>query len=278
MNDAASLGGIWSAVLTPVDAEFAPDSTKAIPYYRDLLQNGCDGLNVLGTTGEAMSLGVRQRTRFMEQIAASDLPTGRIMTGTGAAALADAALLTQAAFDLGFTAALVMPPFFYRDLNDDDVVRFFGALLERVNTRDKFLVLYNFPKMSGVTFTADLVDRLHREFPGVIGGMKDSSNDRALQRQVIERRPELAVFPASEEYVVEAKTYGAAGCISGSVCLWPSLAKIVFTVGNERDARELAEKRRSLPQAALIAAVRERVAKERNDEQWARSIPPLGGR
>ncbi|MDP9025684.1 MAG: dihydrodipicolinate synthase family protein, partial [Candidatus Eremiobacteraeota bacterium] len=172
------LRGIWSAVLTPFDADFSPDAAKAISYYRDLLDRGCSGLNVLGTTGEAMSLSVEQRVAFMERIAASDLPKSRIMTGSGAASLADAARLTRAAFDLGFAAALVMPPFFYRDVSDDGVARFFDALLRRVPLRERSIVLYNFPRMSGITFAPDLVDRLHAEFPGSFAGMKDSSNDR----------------------------------------------------------------------------------------------------
>ena len=275
MIAAARLRGIWSAVLTPVDAEYAPDAALAIPYYTELLGAGCDGLNVLGTTGEAMSFSAEQRLGFMEAIANSPLPAERIMTGTGAASLTDAARLMRGAFQLGFASALVMPPFFYPDVTDDGVVRFFDALLSRSYVPGKNVVLYNFPKMSGITFHPDLVDRLLREFPGAIAGMKDSSNDRALQAEVRSRHAEFAIFPGSEEYLLQAKAYGAFGCISGSVALWPSLAKAVFETEDADRARELAELRRSLPPAALIAAVRARVAAARNDERWTRSVPPL---
>ncbi len=268
--------GVYAAVLTPITPNLEPDAEKAIPYYRDLLANGCDGLNLLGTTGEAMSFSAEQRLRFMEAIARSGLPLERITCGTGAAALADTVLLTQAALSLGFVAALVMPPFFYRDAGDDGIVAFFAALLARLSKHESArILLYNFPRMSGVTFHAALVDRLLREFPGVIIGMKDSSNDRALQRALLAAHKGFAIFPGSEEYLAEAKAYGAAGCISGSVCLWPQLANEVFLSGDPERARELAKLRAGLAGAPFIPAVRRLVARERNDPAWEHPMPPL---
>ena len=144
------------------------------------------------------------------------------MVGTGAASLQDAVQLTRAAFELNFAAALVLPPFFFRDVTDDGIVRYFDELLQRAHAPGKRVLLYNFPRMSGVTFHADLVDRLVAEFPEAVAGMKDSSNDPSLQREVVKRQPHLAVFPATEQSLIEAKAYGAAGCISGSVALWPN--------------------------------------------------------
>lgn len=274
MIETRTLRGVWSATITPFDASFTPDAAKAIPYYRELLDRGCNGLNVLGTSGEAMSLSVEQRVRFMEALA-NELPVARVMTGTGASSLADAVALTRASFDLGFAAALLMPPFFYREVTDDGVLRFFDALLTRTHSPGKSVVLYNFPKMSGVTFTAPLVDRLVAAFPGAIAAMKDSSNDRALQGQVLERHPGFAVLPSSEEFLADVTDHGTAGCISGSVCLWPELAKKVFENGTEGERAELARLRHSLPAASIIPAVREKVAIARGDDEWRRSVPPL---
>lgn len=268
------LHGIVAATLTPITAALEPDAATAIPYYRELLERGCDGLAILGTTGEAMSFSVRQRMTFMEAVARA-LPMDRLACGTGAASLADAVQLTQAACDLGFIAALLMPPFFYRDAGDDGIVRFFDALLSRVNAAQPRVLLYNFPRMSGITFHAALVDRLTRAFPSVIVGMKDSSNDRALQQDVIARHPAFRVFPGSEHYLADAKAYGVAGCISGSVCLWPELARDVFESGDAEKNAELARLRESLAGKPLNSAVRRRVTEERNDVTWLRSMPPL---
>jgi 4-hydroxy-tetrahydrodipicolinate synthase len=266
--------GIWAAALTPVTTDFQPDAAKAIPYYRELLESGCDGINVLGTTGEAMSLSVEQRVRYMRSLASSGLPMARMMAGTGAAALDDAVELTRTALDCGFAAALIMPPFFYREASDDGIAAFFDTLLARAKPARKSLLLYNFPRMSGVALHADLVDRLVEASSDRIFGMKDSSNDARLQAEIIGRRPELAVFPGSESDLAEAKRRGAAGCISGSVALWPQLAKNAFESGGEAQASELNRRRAALDGVPLVGAIRYLVAALRSEREWERSMPP----
>jgi 4-hydroxy-tetrahydrodipicolinate synthase len=266
--------GIWSAVLTPVDADLSPNSSRAIMYYRELLQHGCDGLNVLGTTGEAMSLSVGQRALFMAALASSDLPHARMIVGTGAASLADAVFLTRHAFDCGYAAALVMPPFFFRDAADDGILTFFDALVTRTHPPRNGVVLYNFPRMSGITFHPALVDRLLDEFPGTIVGMKDSSNDAHLQTEILARHPEFTVLPGTESDLLAAKRRGAAGCISGSVALWPQLAAEVFMSGDEERGRQLTRRRHALDGVPFIPAVRYLTAQMRNDPAWERALPP----
>ena len=274
MTPAVVLRGVFAAALTPFDADLRPDAGKAISYYRELLSYGCDGLNVLGTTGEGVSIGLEDRLAFMETIAGA-LPCERMMAGTGASALADAVRLTRAAIDLRFSAALVIPPFYYRDATDEGIVRFFDALFERVVPPERSVVLYNFPRMSGITFHPDLVDRLIREFPGIICGIKDSSNTLDLAREIHRRRPDLAVFPGSEVLLADARTEGFAGCISGSVCLWPQLAARVWRDGDSESFTRLVEFRQSLSGMPLIEAVRARVAEQQADPAWRRSLPPL---
>ncbi len=267
--------GIWSAVLTPVDAGFAPDVPIALRYYRDLLKRGCDGINLLGTTGEAMSFSADQRIEFMEAVASSGLPMERTMVGTGAASPADAARLMRCAFACGFAATLAMPPFFFRDASDDGVVRFFDVLFSRTNPPRSSVLLYNFPKMSGITFHSELVDRLLREFPDVIAGMKDSSNDARLQAEVLSNHPGLAVLPGSEADLLAAKSRGASGCISGSVALWPELARDVLASGDEAAGATLARARAALDGLPFISAVRYVTARLRRDPSWELPLPPL---
>ncbi len=273
--DTRGLHGVWAAVVTPVDASYAPDAGKAIPYYGDLLAGGCDGLNLFGTTGEAMSFGVRQRCTMMESVARSGLPMDRIMVGTGAASLDDATAVFRQAIELRFAGMLVMPPFFYRDAGDDGVMRFFDALFARVPAPPGRVILYNFPLMSGMTFHPGLVDRLMTAFPRAIGGLKDSSNDRTLQAELLARHPELAVFPGSEHYLADAVAGGAAGCISGSVALWPELAQRVYLRGMPDEAQQLAAHRQVLTGLPFIPSVRHGIAAHRKDESWRIPVPPL---
>ena len=184
------------------------------------------------------------------------------MAGTGAASLDDAVRLTRAALDCGFAAALIMPPFFYRDAPAQGIVAFFDALMAAVDPPPQSLLLYNFPRMTGVALDAGLADRLIAASAGSIFGMKDSSNDARLQAEIVSRRPGVSIFPGSESDLREAKSRGAAGCISGSVALWPRLAKSVFENGEEAQAgvatatahnarRRTAGRRRALSRRAV---------------------------
>lgn len=220
-----------------------------------------------------MSVAVADRLRFMES-AAGGLPGKKLMVGTGATALHDAITLTKAAFALGFSAALVIPPFYYRDISDAGIVQFFDVLLRAVQPPKGGVFLYNFPRMSGITFHADLVDKLLAEFPDAIGGMKDSSNDLVLERDLHARHAGFALFPGSEEFLPDVLAEGLAGCISGSVCLWPELAAQAWKDRDSDKAMQVRELRRALP-APFIRAVRERVAAEQKNGAWLRSIPPL---
>ena len=267
------LSGVWAAVLTPVTIGLEPDAAKAALYYGDLLQGGCDGLNILGTTGEAMSFSVKQRLQFMEGIAGTGLPMDRVMVGTGAASLDDACTLTRKAAELGFAAVLVMPPFFYRDAGDDGILRFYDALLTKSHV--SCLLLYNFPRMSGITFRSALVAQLLDEFAHCIVGMKDSSNDRELQRALVEAHPGFAVFAGSEHSLLDATGAGAVGCISGSVCLWPKLAGDVLRTRDAALGRRLTALREALDGPPLITAVRYLVAQARNEDVWEQPMPPL---
>ncbi|HET7813959.1 MAG TPA: dihydrodipicolinate synthase family protein [Candidatus Baltobacteraceae bacterium] len=269
-----SPAGIYAATLTPFDGDLRPDPALAIPYYRGLLENGCDGLNVLGTTGESMSIGTADRVAYMEALAQA-LPRERLMAGTGASALSDAVTLTRACLDAGYSAALVIPPFYYRDMGDDGIVRFFDALFSRVQPRERSIMLYNFPRMSGTTFTPELVSRLLVAFPGVICGLKDSSNKLELEIALHDLDASLAIFPGSEALLASARTNGFAGCISGSVCLWPSQAQQAWRSGEPRALEAVEVLRDSLEGRPLIGTVRARVAQEQRNPAWLRSIPPL---
>ena len=111
-----------AAVATPVSEDGSPDTTRATKLARYLLDNGCDGLNVLGTTGEATSFSLDERKRVMTAYRDAKLPLERLMVGTGAAATADAVALTRHAAELGFAGALLLPPFYYKGVPDDGLV------------------------------------------------------------------------------------------------------------------------------------------------------------
>jgi 4-hydroxy-tetrahydrodipicolinate synthase len=114
MTSSSKLQGVIAAIATAVDATGEPDCARSVALARFLLARGCDGLNVLGTTGEATSFSLEQRKRVMTAYRDAGLPLDRLMVGTGAASVADAIALTRHAAELGFAGALVLPPFYYK--------------------------------------------------------------------------------------------------------------------------------------------------------------------
>src|SRR5215475_10909297 len=131
----SKLTGVIAAVATAVDESGAPDAARSVKLARFLLDTGCDGLNVLGTTGEATSFSLEQRKRVMTHYRDAGLPLDRLMVGTGAAATADAVALTRHAAALGFAGALLLPPFYYKGVPDDGLAAYVGAIVEATATQ-----------------------------------------------------------------------------------------------------------------------------------------------
>ena len=146
-----SLRGVIAAVATAVDDRNEPDCARSIALARHLLDNGCDGLNVLGTTGEATSFSLAQRqTRDDRLSRCQRLPLERCMVGTGAARWPMRSRSTRHAADLGFAGALVLPPFYYKGVPDDGLVAYVDAILTATAAKPIPLYLYHFPSQSGL--------------------------------------------------------------------------------------------------------------------------------
>src|ERR1700689_5015198 len=128
MTATKTLHGVIAAIATAVDDKGEPDCARSVALARFLLDNGCDGLNVLGTTGEATSYSMAQRMAVMNAYRTAGLPLDRMMVGTGAAATADAVELTRHAAELGFGGALLLPPFYYKGVPDDGLAAYVGAV------------------------------------------------------------------------------------------------------------------------------------------------------
>src|SRR5882672_1997204 len=144
------LRGVIAAVATPINEDGSPDVARATKLARHLVDNGCDGLNVLGTTGEATSFSLDERKRVMTAYRDAKLPLDRMMVGTGAAATADAVALTRYASELGFAGALVLPPFYYKGVPDDGLVAYIDTIVKATAQKPVPIYLYHFPAMSGL--------------------------------------------------------------------------------------------------------------------------------
>src|SRR3982751_5969376 len=171
------LSGVIAAVATAIDENGAPDAARSTKLARFLLDTGCDGLNVLGTTGEATSFSLEQRKAVMNHYKSAGLPLDRLMVGTGAAATSDAIALTKHAAELGFAGALIIPPFYYKGVPDDGLAAYVEAIVQATADKALPIYLYHFPAMSSLPWHVKLIRRLIDTFGKRIAGLKDSSGD-----------------------------------------------------------------------------------------------------
>ena len=270
-----TLSGVIAAIATPVDESGAPDRTRAVKLARFLLDNGCDGLNVLGTTGEATSFSLDERKSVMDAYKANALPLDRLMVGTGAAALSDAVALTRHAAELGFAGALVLPPFYYKGVPDDGLFAYIETLVRATDANPIPLYLYHFPAMSGLPWHVALIKRLLDSFPTRIVGLKDSSGDMAYARAAAAIAPGFAVFPSTEAALLEARQGAFAGCISATANLNADLCARAWGAGDTAALDAAVTIRKLFDGKPLVSGVKALLAHIHGDPALARVKPPL---
>ena len=159
---------------------------------------GCDGLNVLGTTGEATSFSLEQRKRVMSAYKDAGLPLDRLMVGTGAAATADAVALTRHAADLGFAGALVLPPFYYKGVPDDGLAAYIATIVQATAEKPIPIYLYHFPSQSGLPWHVKLIARLLDAHRRRIVGPEGFLRRMAYAREAAGIAKGFEVFPSTE--------------------------------------------------------------------------------
>jgi len=272
---AKTLSGVIAAVATPIGEDGAPDLKRAVNLARTLLGNGCDGLNVLGTTGEATSFSRDERKAVMSAYKAEGLPLDRLMVGTGAAAVSDAVALTRHAAELGFAGALVLPPFYYKGVPDDGLVAYIGTLVQATADQPIPIYLYHFPAMSGLTWHVTLIKRLLESFPSRIVGLKDSSGDMAFARSAAAIAPEFAVFPSTEAVLLEARGGAFAGCISATANLNADLCARAWRAGDTSALDAAVAIRKLFEGKPLVSGVKALLAHIHDDPALTRVKPPL---
>jgi len=271
----SKLQGVIAAIATAVDERGEPDCACSVALARFLLANGCDGLNVLGTTGEATSFSLEQRKRVMTAYRDAGLPLDRLMVGTGAASVADAVALTRHAAELGFAGALVLPPFYYKGVPDDGLVAYLDAIIAATSTKPVPIYLYHFPAQSGLPWHIGLIKRLLDRHGSRIVGLKDSSGDMSYARAAAAVSRDWHVFPSTEAVLVEARSGIFAGCISATANLNADLCARAWRSGDAGALDAAVNIRRLFDGKQLVPGVKALLAHIHGDPAWARVQPPL---
>lgn len=270
-----TLRGVIAAIATAIDASGTPDAPRCVALARHLLDNGCDGLNVLGTTGEATSFSAEQRMGLMSAYKAAGVPMDRLMVGTGAAAVADAVALTRHAAELGFAGALVLPPFYYKGVPDEGLLAYIDAIVTATRDSEIPIYLYNYPALSGLPWPVALIRALRAAHGSRIAGLKDSSGDMPYAREAAAVAPDFHVFPSTEAALLEARQGLLKGCISATANLNADLCARAWRSGDAAALDAAVTIRKLFDGRPLIAGVKALLAHIHGDAAWATLKPPL---
>ncbi len=279
MTSVQQFSGVLVPVLTPFKTDLTPDTGKFVQYCRWLLDQGVDGIAVFGTTSEANSTSVEERIELLDALVESGFPGDRLMPGTGACALPDAVRLTSQAVKHGCRGVLMLPPFYYKGVSDDGLFASFSEVIQRVGDARLAVYLYHIPPIANVPISLTLIERLIKEYPDTVVGLKDSSGDWSNTEAVLNAFPGFGTFAGSETFLLATLRGGGAGCITATGNINPAAIKEVANNWQTPQADELQAGitlvRKTIQAYPLIPACKRIVAHFHNDPSWVKVRPPL---
>ncbi|MEN8242438.1 MAG: dihydrodipicolinate synthase family protein [Chloroflexota bacterium] len=244
MPEAHPLSGVYAAAITPVDEEYKPDLDaiqKLMAFYSD---RGCHGALILGTTGEGPSFSSTERLEIMQ--AAAEIkkirPEFRLFAGTGTPGRAETIGLNQAAFELGYDAVVVLPPFYFRSASDAGLLEWFGDVIKESVPEDKLLLGYHIPQVSGVALSVNLLQQLNSRFPTRLGGVKDSEGKLETTQGFTEAFPDKLILVGSDRLLSSGLEAGASGSITALANLIAPWLRKIFDQHGKQDSSELQAK------------------------------------
>lgn len=285
MNPATKLPihGVFCAAATPVLADGTPDHAAFAFHAKALLSEGCDGIALLGTTGEANSFSIAQRQALLDKVIASGIDPQRLLPGTSQTNVADTVTLMRHAVEAGVKATVVLPPFYYKGVSDEGLFRFYAEAIHGVGRDDLRVVLYHIPPIAQVGLSVELVGRLLEAFPGIVVGIKDSSGKLESMQQFASSFRDFSVLAGADPFMLPLLRSGGAGCITSSSNLIGKHLRVVFDhffdpAANEKvdAAQTRINAWRDLSNAYVqLPTIKAMLARRRNHPGWTRVRPPL---
>src|SRR6266581_7299417 len=220
--------GVLAPVVTPFKVDLSPDKERFIRHCQWLLSQNC-GLAPFGTTSEANSMSTDERISLLDALVAARIDPSRMMPGTGCCSITETVELTTRAVKHGCAGVLMLPPFYYKDVSEEGLYRYFSEVAQRVGDARLRIYLYHIPPVAIVGITPKLVERLLKAYPTAIAGMKDSSGDWNNTKTFLDAFAETAsaarifdVFVGSETFLLANMRNGGADTISATANVNPA--------------------------------------------------------
>ena len=271
--------GVYAASITPIDpASGQPSGERLIEHCQWLLGQGMTGVAPLGTTGEGNSLPLAFRLTVPKLFQEAGFDASKVIFGTGSCSVGDAIAATRSVIDAGYTNALVLPPFYYKNASEDGVFSYFDQLINGVGSDSLRVYLYHFPQLSMTPITVPLIQRLKKHFGPIIAGLKDSSGDFEGTLKFVAAADEFDVFSGNEAFLLEGLSNGCTGSISAtsnaSAALTAATLKARGTAEADALQSMLSAVRAAIAKYPLSAALKQIEAWRHEDDSWIPVLPP----
>ena len=243
-----SLKGIFSALLTPFDEAGKVDETSLRRLVSVSIERGIDGFYVCGSTGEAFLLTHEERKRILEIVV--DETAGRVAVICHVGAIS-----TDFTIELGRHAPkrvlMRYPPFLpsISKFSADEVIGFYRDVADAVALP---VIPYNFPALSGVNLTGDLIRQL-RKHPRITG-VKFTSSDLYQLERMKKDDPELIVYNGFDEMFLAGMAMGADGAIGSTFNFMPGKflgIRKCLLAGDVQGAREFQDQANEVIQVVI---------------------------
>ena len=218
--------GIYAASMSILDENLALDVKKTIKHAENLIDTGCHGVAIFGSTGQAQLLSVSEKISLLNDLSKSKYKDYYLI-GTGFNSLTETINFISISKSLGFSKYLIMPPAYYK-YGHEEVFNFYSKI---INThKDIKIILYNFEKLCGYKFSPEIVQKIVSKFPSQVVGVKDSSYNLFESLKI----DGFSLLPGSESKLLKGLELGCSGIITATCNVTSSMARKVFD-GCKRD-------------------------------------------
>ena len=265
----SKINGIYAAGLSVLDENLALDVKKTIKHAENLIDNGCHGVAIFGSTGQAQLLSVSEKIGLLNELSKNKYKDNYLI-GTGLNSLNETINLISISKSLGFKNFLIMPPAYYK-YGDEEVFNFYSRI---INVHpDIQIVLYNFEKLCGYKFSVECVKKLVKEFPSQIIGVKDSSYNLFETLKV----DNFSILPGSESKLLKGLKLGCSGIITATCNVTSRIARKVYDdFQNNKEQTEnekLCKIREVFDQYNLVSSLHSLLAVK--EDIYNNILPPL---
>ncbi len=228
---------LFVALITPFHSTSGSPDLEAIgPHLRWLETNGVQGIVPCGTTGEGPSLNLEERMAVI-QTCLRERGSLRVIAGTGCANLTDTILASRLALEWGAEAAMVLPPFFFKNLNDAGLLDYYRAVCDALPSGGK-IMLYHIPPISQIPIPLAVIDGLMQSHADAIYGLKDSGGEPEYTATLVQRYPGMQTFTGGAPLFSRALADHAAGGIFALANAFPRELRAILDAGPDAQAAQ----------------------------------------